>query len=162
ILDSFYVPIPCRAPQVQLNDLNDERVVAYWDPPITSYEYEILNYSVASTPTAGIKQKNTSLLLPYLDDNTTYYVYSKCYCDDKGIKSESPWASTSYKTWALSVGDINGDNQPLRVYPNPVQDDMVISLKEIHKDATISITDVTGKVLKVEAVTGTKINLKVG
>lgn len=153
IADSFYVPLPCRAPEVMFNDLNSSKVVAYWSKPITSYEYDIVNSATQlNPPLAGIKQVNNSYLFPYLDDNKTYYVYARSYCIDHGIRSISPWSEASYKTWATGVDDLEDQTNSLSVYPNPVKDEMVVTITgSVSNDGQVSILDVSGKVLKTLA-----------
>ena len=161
VLDSFYVPIPCRAPSVQFNDLNSERVVAFWNTPATAYEYDILNSSVQlTTPTAGIKKSTNSYLFPYLDPNTTYYVYARSYCDDHNIKSISPWAETMYKTWALAVGDVEMETNSVSVLPNPVTNQMVVTITgKVGADANVTVMDVSGRALKTIPANSKKITV---
>lgn len=158
VADSFYVPLPCRAPEVMFNDLNSERVVTYWNKPITSYEYEIVNSATQLTPpTSGIKQAANSYLFPYLDDNKTYYVYARSYCEDHGIKSISPWSETSYTTWATGVDDLDNEPNGLNVHPNPVRDDMTVTITgKISGDGQVSVLDVSGKVIKSFATNNKK------
>lgn len=162
VVDSFYVPLPCRAPEVAFNDLNSERVVASWNKPPTSYEYDIINSTTQLTPPmSGINVTNNSYLFPYLDDNSTYYVYARSYCVDHGINSISPWSQTSYKTWATGVEDVEQKANGLNISPNPVRDVMTIKLGSNNTDGVISILDVTGKVLFVQSVTSAEVNLDV-
>ena len=164
ILDSFYVPIPCRAPDVKFNDVNSNRVVAYWTAPLTAYEYDIVNASSQLTPPiTGTKQVNNSYLFPYLDDNKTYYVYTRSYCNDKGIHSISPWAEATYKTWALGISEVEDEVNSLKVYPNPVQDEMVVTITgKTTKDGVVSVLDVSGKVLKTLLADKKEIRINIG
>lgn len=163
VLDSFYVPYPCRAPEVMFSDLNSQRVVAYWAKPTASYEYELINSSsIISNPTSGIKLPNTSYLLPYLNGGTKYYIYARSYCDDRDIKSVSPWSSTSYTTWALGVNEVKTMAEGLNVYPNPVTNDMEVTIGgAIRTNGTVTILDMGGKTLKVVGVSGNRIKVDV-
>ena len=55
----------------------------------------------------------------------------------------------SFKTFPLGVNTINGEGLGLEVYPNPAQN--VLNLKmlgAIQQNATVSLTDISGRVLK--------------
>ncbi|MCB0697150.1 MAG: T9SS type A sorting domain-containing protein [Chitinophagaceae bacterium] len=162
ILDSLYVPFPCRAPNVMFSDINSNRAVAYWDAPITATSYEILNSSSMTTPTTGIPTVQQSYLFSYLDEGKVYYMYAKSYCDDKGIKSESPWATFLYSTWALDVNDLDVNNQ-MSVYPNPVDRQMTVDIQgQVGENASLHIMDVTGRVLSVHSISsGRKAHINV-
>src|SRR5690606_24313000 len=105
-------------PSVQFSNLNSNQVVAYWDRPVTSVQYEILNSTTAQTPVTGIKMTNTSYYFPFLDPGTTYYVYARSYCEDRGVAGVSDWAEFSYKTWPLGVNEAN-EQKMMHLYPNP-------------------------------------------
>lgn len=146
VTDSIYIPIPCVKPEVKFSDLNSSRVVAYWNKPETAYEYEIIvSQTPVSNPANGIVLHHNSKLFPFLDPETTYYVYVRSYCEDRGVQSQSDWASASFDTWPLDIQDINNEQSEVKVYPNPAHDYVTIQRDGNNTDATIVISDVTGK-----------------
>lgn len=163
VLDSFYVPNLCRAPQVEFSDLNSERVVAYWQKPISAYEYEIINSSsIINNPVSGIKIPNPSYLLPYLNSGAKYYIYARTYCDDRGVKTISPWSSSTYTTWKLGVDEAELIPDGLNIYPNPVETEMTITVGgAIMSNATITVLDVKGRQLKLQSVSSNKVTIDV-
>lgn len=148
-LDSFYVPVPCRTPYVQFNDINTNHAIAYWNKITTAYEYDlIISETQIGTPTGnGIQVKNNSYLLPYLNDNTQYFVYVRAACDDRGVKGFSDWYETSFTTWALGVENVSRDDQLINIYPNPVGSELHLSLNNAINSGKLSIVDITGKVM---------------
>lgn len=153
IMDSVYVPIPCHAPNVGFTGVNTQRVVAYWDRPITSYEYEIIaSKSQLSNPGTGIVKTANSHQFAFLDDGTEYYVYTRSYCDDRGVLSVSGWSQAVVSTWALGIGD-NVHSQAIAIYPNPANTQLHVSIPgAAQHGGAIAISDVTGRVLKVLSV----------
>lgn len=161
IMDSIYVPIPCRAPDVKINDLNSTRAVAYWDAPTTAYKYKIINSAVViPNPSAGLTTDQTSYLYSYLDEGKLYYIYAKSYCKDRDIFTESQWATSEYTTWALDVDNVTS-NSSLHIYPNPVDNHMVIDLPATGQKGNISIIDITGRMLKTFVVNDAQKSLDV-
>ncbi|MCB0697151.1 MAG: T9SS type A sorting domain-containing protein [Chitinophagaceae bacterium] len=162
IVDSVYVPIPCRAPNVEFNDLSSNRVVTFWSAPLTAYEYEIINSSTPiSNPTSGIKTTSTSRLFSFLDEATEYYVYARSYCEDKTIKTVSKWSTTTYTTWKLGVDNISGQVNQLFISPNPVHDRVIVMVDAVDHDGKISIMDMTGKLLRLQTVDSKRIIIDV-
>lgn len=156
IMDSVYVPIPCHAPNVSFTGVNTRRVVAYWDRPVTSYEYEIIaSKSQLNNPGPGIKKTANSHQFPFLDDGTEYYVYTRSYCDDRGVLSVSGWSMATVSTWALGVGDNIEHEGAIAIYPNPANSQLYVTIPDAAQHGgRISVSDVTGRVLKVLSVRG--------
>jgi len=163
IMDSIYVPIPCHAPDVKINDLSTNRAVAYWDTPLTAKSYEIINSSsMISYPVSGIPLIHNSYLFSFLDDAKVYYLYSKSYCQDRDIKTESPWATIEYRTWGLDVDDVSFEAGLMNVYPNPVENQMTVNIRKgIGENSIINILDITGRVLNTLTVTDQKTTVDV-
>lgn len=147
LLDSFYVPHPCRAPDVKFSNLNNDRVVAYWDRPVSAVEYEVLNTTAQQTPVVGIKMTNNSYHFPYLNSGTTYYVYARSYCTDRDVATVSDWSEASYKTWPLSISS-TGEIAYMRMYPNPVDGELWLSVSDDDFKGIVTIVDLTGKLVK--------------
>lgn len=163
IMDSIYVPIPCRAPDVKFDALNDNRVVAYWGEPQAAYEYELINTTIQmANPIAGIKMTNNSYLLPFLNPDTKYYVYARSYCKDREVKSVSPWSSATYDTWPLSIHNTDKDNALIKLYPNPVFSQLNVNVgMHVAANGVIKVLDFTGKVLLVKEVSDNIMTLDV-
>lgn len=162
-VDSFYVPMPCRAPAVGFTSLNQNRAVAYWTPAATAKNYEILLSEIPlSNPTTGTMITSASYLLPYLDDGTTYYFYVRSHCDDRGVKGTSDWSEASFTTWALGINNVKSKSR-IGVYPNPVHNSVVIDIDEKMKDTrgVIDIIDITGKHLISKSVACCNVTLDV-
>lgn len=159
MLDSIYVPVPCHAPIVKFEGINTNRVVAYWAAPLTAYEYEIIaSTTQLSNPTIGIKRQTNNYLIPFLDEGTTYYVYARSYCDDRGVKSVSDWSQTSVKTWALGVNEVASNAEVLTFYPNPVSGQLFVSINtNTTEGGELSVSDMTGRVLEVIPVKGKNV-----
>ncbi|RYE15097.1 MAG: T9SS type A sorting domain-containing protein [Sphingobacteriales bacterium] len=148
MLDSFVTPIPCRAPKLKVDYVNTTESVVYWDavPTATQYEYAITK--LATPPAVGTVYKATALHIAALNDGVTYYVHVRNQCTSVGITDVSPWASVSFKTFPLSVEDINNLPFEISTYPNPVGDILTIDLKgKIAASSKAQIVDVTGKTL---------------
>jgi hypothetical protein len=147
-LDSFLTPIPCRAPVLKTNYINTDEAVVYWEavPTATSYEYAITKS--ATVPVIGTKIEATSVLLSALNDGVTYYVHVRNTCNSVDIISQSPWSTISFKTFPLGVEDVNNMPFAVSAHPNPVSDILTVDITgKLAKGATLTIVDVTGKVL---------------
>ncbi|MFP5470940.1 MAG: T9SS type A sorting domain-containing protein, partial [Bacteroidia bacterium] len=64
-----------------------------------------------------------------------------------GCTVESPCFSFTF------VGVETQSEQRAKIYPNPASDNVVIELAELHPNTTMTVVDVTGKVVKEMAVT---------
>ena len=163
MVDSIYVPVPCRAPLVQFTGVNTNRVVGYWNAPLTAYEYELISSkSQLSNPTNGIKKLTNSHLFPFLDEGTTYYVYARSYCEDRGVKTVSDWSETTVSTWALGIDGVTANNAVLSIYPNPASSQVFISIDNLPGEAgSISLTDATGRVIREMKVSTNEVIMDV-
>lgn len=164
LIDSFYVPIPCRAPVVQFTDINQSRIVTYWTAPLSAYEYEILaSTAPVPNPTVGIKTVHTSYLFSSLSAKTEYYFYARSYCEDRGVKTVSNWYNTSATTmWGVGVPGMDNADGVVRAYPNPAHDVLTVSVPAARGNATITIMDLSGKkMMTVETNSGTETNINV-
>lgn len=163
-LDSFATPKACDAPDVSFAYTNASRVVAYWEKVETAYEYEILlTTTVNANPTTGMRVSKDNVLYSSLDAGTIYYVYAKSYCNDRGMKTESKWSNAAFNTWALSADDLEGVQDNLKVYPNPVHDKITIDMQGAYaqKDANVSIRDISGKLMLQQKISGAVNNIDV-
>jgi hypothetical protein len=157
-LDSFQTPIPCRAPELKVSNLNTDEAVVYWEAVKTAIEYE---YAISTSPTppalGGTRYNFTSIHMPALVDGKNYFVHVRCKCNSLGVISYSPWATTNFITWPTNVQNVNSNEFALDAYPNPATDVLTVEIKgKIADNATITLSDVAGRVLRSQAVSETK------
>ncbi len=152
-LDSFRIPMPCRKPVLNLTNLTPTNAIVYWSEVPTAVEYEYYLGNLASPPPFGTPVKAHSFQAPYLSSATQYNVFVRCKCDFYNMKTTSDWAQLEFMTpFPLSIGNAAKDNA-VAVYPNPVHDVLNITVSGRYEGSNISITDVTGRVVKTIAVT---------
>ena len=159
-LDSFTTLITCHTPDVQVTGVNDSRVVAFWNDIKTAVKYEYVLTNSSATPSFGTDLNKTSVLNTILDDDKEYFVHVRAHCSS--IYPESNWASTSFKTWKLGIGDVSGDGVKMNIYPNPVHNEMTVTVGEVTGVGTLTLMDMTGKVLKVMPVSTSKVTIQTG
>ena len=152
-LDSFLTPIPCRAPDIKIDNVNVDEAVAYWAAVPTALHYE---YAVTTSPTpppVGTEYHYTSLHMSTLDDGRDYYIHVRSSCVSLGIPDISPWGTASFKTFPVSVRNVAGGKLGLAVYPNPVSDILTVEVSGSRSGAAyIVVSDMSGRqLLKQEA-----------
>jgi hypothetical protein len=164
MLDSFLTPIVCRAPELTVEHLNTDEAVTYWDPVPTAYEYEYAINKSSTPPAVGTKYKFTSIHTSALNDGVDYYTHVRCHCESVGVKSTSPWASVSFKTFAVGINDANGNGAlSLSVLPNPVKEQMHIRLNGQRDGAAyITISDIAGKLLYKAELSTNQLSVDMG
>jgi len=113
----------------------------------------------ATPPAVGTDINKTSMLAPFLDEGTEYYVHVRAHCSSMYDKSN--WATAKFNTWALNVNNLNGEGAQLAVYPNPVQQEMVVTVGGTVNNGTINILDMTGKLLKAQTANNNTVKLNV-
>lgn len=161
-LDSMYIPNACRTSVVSFTDLTTDRAVAYWDKANTAISYEFVLNKSETSPTFGTKITNESRLFSYLDSKTKYYFHLRSHCDDKGIITVSEWFPFPLQTIGVDVENIQRDSRQMIAYPNPVNDELVVLFSGTSdKKGTVSIMDLTGKVIKVQTVNSNQLTLNV-
>jgi parallel beta-helix repeat protein len=159
-LDSFTTMITCHAPNLQITSLSPNRAVVYWDTIKTASSYEYVLDNNATDPAFGTYTLGKSVLCDYLKAGTTYYFHArtKCYT----MYNISPWTSLQFTTpWpsGISTKAVAGEN--ITVYPNPVKDLLVINVNgSISADAIITISDVTGKLVRTINITANKTEVE--
>jgi hypothetical protein len=157
-LDSFLTPIPCRPPDIKIDHVNTDEAVAYWAPVPTATHYEYAITTSAAPPQIGTEYKFTSLHTSALDDGKDYYVHVRSHCNSIGIVDASPWATASFKTFPVSVGNLANGVFGIAAYPNPVKNELTVEVSAGSGNAVMSLTDVSGKVLQRVQVTTAKTN----
>ncbi len=148
-LDSFVTPIPCRAPEVKIDYINTDEAVAYWKSVPTALHYQYAITTSSTPPAVGTKYMFTSIHNSALSDGKDYYMHVRCFCNSQGIESYSPWATASFKTFALGVNNAVADGFRVQVYPNPAHNKLNIKLDgKVTGKSSIQLTDLTGKVIR--------------
>ncbi len=158
-VDSFITLITCHDPNISLSSLNTNRVIASWQDVKTAEKYEYVIDQNPNAPTFGTDIYDNNVLAPYLDPGSTYYIHVRTHCNS--IYSNSGWSTKQFNTWATNVSNVADDGSALRVYPNPAENVVNIELGQVSDEGVISVMDVTGKVLKRQAVSTQKIQVNV-
>jgi len=159
-LDSFETLITCHTPVITISDINDGRAVVSWTAVKTVTKYEYVMTKSAAPPSFGTEINKSAVLAPFLDDGSEYFVHVRAHCSS--MYNISNWSSTSFNTWKTGVSNVSLSGNSLNVYPNPVRNEMVITIGGASTESgTISLLDMTGKVLKTQSVTGNKVTINV-
>lgn len=162
-LDSFLTPIPCRAPVITIDHINTTEAVAYWAPVVTAVSYEYAITKSPTPPVLGTKYDFTSIHTSALDDGQDYYIHARSQCVCLGIQSTSPWGTASFKTFPTNVNNAGGAGFRIAAFPNPIKDVMTIQVSGTRDgEATITVTEVSGKVVRSVNVLGEKTNVDMG
>ncbi|MBN9484921.1 MAG: hypothetical protein BGO70_05625 [Bacteroidetes bacterium 43-93] len=158
---SFTTPPCCDMPPVDINDITSTTALATWQPVTSVYAYEYaVGIAGEPAPTGGTRASATALTINGLDCGREYYFFIRALCSPTPT---SDWSVDSFLTQpCLSV-----DNTPalpaftINAYPNPVHSTLTLSVMHGIKrsDATIQLTDISGKLLKTATMTGDKIDL---
>lgn len=149
MLDSFYIPRPCKAPQIAITNLSTSRGVVSWLDVLTASEYEYAVTSSPVPPTLGSRVANTSVYVPYLNSGSTYYAHVRTFCIDRDVESVSPWTTQKFETDALGVSNVNGANDAITIFPNPARDVINIDIDATLNDRSeILLTDMAGRVIE--------------
>src|SRR5690606_17477223 len=74
--------------------------------------------------------------------------------------SKSPWSSTTFKTWALNIGDVEPIGG-LAIHPNPVAEQLFVYINSNTPVGELSVSDAMGRVLKTARVTDKEMSLDV-
>lgn len=159
-MDSFTTLITCHTPVITISGLNDNRAVVSWQDVKTAHKYEYAMNKSATPPPVGTFINKSSMLASFLDDGTQYYVHVRAHCSSMYDKSD--WATASFSTWALSVNKLNREGAGMAVYPNPVQQEMVVSIGGVVKEGTIAVLDMTGKLLKTQTINSNTATINAG
>lgn len=107
------------------------------------YQY---NATTSSTPPAGgTYTTNNSGPMTGLTALTGYYAWVRTVC---GTADTSAWASNQFTTTS-SVSSVGYNNFSFEAYPNPVKNTLtVVALGNRTGDATVQVSDFTGKLVK--------------
>jgi hypothetical protein len=152
-LDSFCTIPECEIPIVTIENIRSTDAIARWDAVPGAYAYE---YSVGTTPAPpinGTTTTYTSVKLLGLMPNAPLYFFIRAKCNPTPL---SEWGIVPFHTMAgLWVDDVDSDGFALEAYPNPVNHKLSLHIAGNHAaNASINITDVLGRVVYRQVVTG--------
>lgn len=160
IMAQFYVPIPCRRPDILVSDLKSDKAVVYWPTINTAYEYEYVLDQSSSSVTVGTPTPYSYVQTVYLKSNTLYYFHARSLCTDHSVKTVSPWSAISFQTpFATGITDADNSSEVMKVFPNPVKDMLYLQLNKTADDAMVFITDIMGRKLITQKVTGNNMSI---
>lgn len=116
--------------------------------------------SIAATVLNSATNTSTLNFTHPLTDGSTYYYYIKVTQTDGDIIWTSPiWYS---RNDVLGINTITEENNPLKVYPNPTNEQLTIEFGKLTGKKLIYLSDVQGKLVLTENSEETKatLNLK--
>jgi hypothetical protein len=147
-LDSFKTRKVCPAPYVEVEHINTNRAVAYWNRinEAVSYEYALTTSNDA--PTEGTKVTINSFHASALKDGVNYYYHLRCNCDEGGYLSNSAWTTVGFKTFPTNI---NGNTRiafDIKAYPNPVHNEVLIAVEGGSKNKVVLLQDISGRTIQ--------------
>ncbi len=158
-IDSFTTIITCHAPTITVVDVHNTRAVVYWDSVRTAYGYEVALTTSSTAPANGTNITSTERLFSFLDAGKTYYAHVRANCNTIYTKSE--WTTVEFSTWSTGVEQINNAGAGIEIYPNPVREELVVTLGGKVISGTVTVQDMTGKTLKAVQATENKVHVNV-
>ena len=123
-----------------------------WSPASGSAGYQYLVNTTASAPAgSGTSTSTLSVSATGLTPLTTYYAHVRNNC---GSGNFSLWETQSFTTLAVvGVNSIRPENFGIVAYPSPVKNILSVKIDGgISSYARMQLTDITGKLIKVEPV----------
>lgn len=143
----------CYDPQPTMSNITSTSAIGRWDPVGSAYGYEYAVSVQKDPPQNGTYTTYTSAFLQGLMSSQLYYLHVRSRCSPTPL---SNWKSIPFATSrTLDVNAVNGSNVfEMNAYPNPVSDKVSVTVEGTRTgDAKLYLTDMTGKVMKVLAVT---------
>jgi hypothetical protein len=102
----------------------------------------------------------TSIQTSALYDGKDYFIHVRSHCNSVGIVNTSDWGTASFKTFPVSVSNVNGNDTYVEAYPNPVQGTLNVNVYGlVDGNAAITVTDISGKVLRQVSITSAKTSI---
>lgn len=161
-LDSFVTQMGCLSPQVTVTNANTSSPSASWpDVPLAvSYEYSVKS-SMAS-PAFGAYE----IFVPYINnipvplDNKDYYLHVRAKCNS--MWSFSQWTMVRLNDATLGMQTTPQAGKRIVAFPNPTSDRLTLSVSGSHQNqATVTIADMTGKLMRTISMTGTTSDINI-
>jgi hypothetical protein len=153
-LDSFYTQMGCPAPQLVVANPNTSSPSGSWNDVVGALAYEYAVKSSATPPAFGDEVRDTKtpiLSLPF--DNKDYYLHVRAKCNS--MFSFSSWSTAPLRLITSGVASVKEDGFSVIAYPNPMTDKLSLNVKgNISADASFTLTDMQGRVVRTVHVTG--------
>ncbi len=158
-VDSLYINGPAVLPtcdtvaSLTASSITSTSAIISWSAVsgVTGYEYVVDN-SPSAPSSGGTSTTGTSVTDTGLVCATTYYAHVRTDCS----VDSSTWETISFTTDTCvntSVGNVNSNVFALYAYPNPAKATVTLTVKGMAGEATIKLTDVTGKIIQLIKVT---------
>ncbi|MBW7913896.1 MAG: T9SS type A sorting domain-containing protein, partial [Taibaiella sp.] len=136
----------CMPAQDTIKNITDTSISLAWNiiANADGYEYEVSNNA---TPSLGTFTTDSTKHIGGLAPNTLYFVHLRTIC---GIDTTS-WLTKQFTT--TSVHDV-AIGTFFKVSPNPAEELLTVYIGNTnkHRGATLTFTDMTGHVIKVEPI----------
>jgi hypothetical protein len=150
---------PCVAPTgVAASSISSTGATINWNTAAGALAYEYVVSTSATQPVGnGTTISNPPYIASSLTPTTVYYAYVRSYC---GAGGYSPWSYVIFTTPSpTAVNDINENQLKLLVSPNPVINNMYVSITNQQGNASISLTDMFGKFIFTKKITSTSFSI---
>ncbi|RYD57349.1 MAG: T9SS type A sorting domain-containing protein [Sphingobacteriales bacterium] len=156
---SFTTMDECIAPTVNLIPSSPNDMEVTWQPTPTAIAYEYAVNSSATPPSLGTTEYDNSVTVNLPADKKQYYFHIRSKCIS--IFNSSEWSSMLLREGdPTAVSNVNGDGLLVQAYPNPVNDIVTVQVDgDKAVSGTVTITDVTGKLISATTVTESKTNI---
>lgn len=157
VTTSFNTADTCLPPTATVTNITDTTADINWAAMAgaLSYEYEV---STNATPPAnGTNITATTYSATLLAKNTQHYVHLRTICTN----DTSSWSTANFTTTNVTSVQLVGKNgASLAVYPNPTSGLMMVKITGLNEvNATLTLSDVTGKIVKVVSLTQNKTEI---
>jgi hypothetical protein len=157
--DSLITQFHCDQPQITVNGFGTTTPSATWMPVPTAVAYEYVVTQSPQDPAFGKETQATSLNLNIPADGTDQYLHVRTKCNSQFLFSQ--WSTAALRATPSGITNVNTGNS-VEVYPNPANDHVTVNVKQVQTtDATISVTDITGKTLITLPVSDAKTTVNI-
>ncbi len=124
-----------------------------WTAMAGATGYEHANTTSSAPPTSGTLATGTTVSYSGLTASTMYYAHVRTKCGT----AFSPWRTTQYTKSATAITAAGGQDEfVLEALPNPTNDVLTVRVENrvSNHAASLTLTDVAGRVLRKTALTG--------
>jgi len=129
--------------------------------PANAPEYEWVFDDLQVQPTAaGTVTTDTFADLANIAIHTHQYFHVRSICHPA---DSSDWAILSLNTpWPLEIGNVNKPDILITCNPNPAKDNIAVNIQgHVSPDATLVLTDISGRSIQKIAVTNRQVNIDI-
>lgn len=156
----FTTDTVCFAPVAVIDNITGTKADLSWQAEPNAVNYQYLVTTNITPPFSGYATTSTRHVAKGLTKNTQYYMHLRAYCGGNDISS---WRSTGFVTNEQTTGvQLAGQGGfEMVVYPNPVNDHIILELKGATAiNGQAILTDVTGKIIQVVTITQERTNIR--